>query len=405
MKALKKAIMGLVIFTICFTSVRLAGQTTAKAAGGELDKIVFDGDSTYDWSHFYSIEGKEASISDLKITVLDKSGNTVPSDAYTVQVYATWWDDAAGKDMRQEVSAPYKIVVTPGGSDGFCEFIAKAAAADGSGYSGEIEATFHIMDKHCLAWICAETTIEGARKDGWRMCDRFFIDIEKFKAPVVIANDGTRLVEGRDYRIIYYTRADLDLDSFDTPRETVLEGVEKLTGLPTQPGGYVCKMEGISPYYGETEFLLDVEGELPDKPEDKDVKAGEEEVKPEDKDVKAGEEDTGSTEKDTKTGTEPPAVKTKKISKGKKAFTLKWEPQTEEVSGSKIAGYQIQYCTDKEFKKDAKTVKVKGSSKAKKKVSKLESGKVYYVRIRTYMKVGKKTVCSDWSEPIKVKTK
>lgn len=393
------------IFAICFTSVQFAGQTTAKAAGGELDKIVFDGDSTYDWSHFYSIDGKDASISDLKITVLDKSGNEVPAGAYTVQVFAVWWDDAAGKDVRQEVSTPYKIIATPGGSDGFCEFIAKAAAADGSGYTGEIEATFHIMDKYCLEWICAETTIEGARKDGWRMCDRFFIDIDKLKAPVVTTSSGTKLAEGKDYRIIYYTRADLDLDSFDTSREAVLGGVEKLAGLPTQPGGYVCKMEAISPYYGGTEFLLDVEGEMPDNPEDKDVKAGEETDKPEDKGVKAGEEDTGSTEKDTKTVTEPPAVKTKKISKGTKAFTLKWEPQTEEVSGAKIAGYQIQYSTDKKFKKDAKTVKVKGSTKSKKKVSKLVSGKVYYVRIRTYMKAGKKTVYSEWSAPVKVKTK
>ncbi len=183
MKHLKKAFMLAMIFAVCLVSVKLAGKTAVKAAGGELGRIVFDGDSTYEWSHFYSIDGKDASIADLKITVLDKAGNTVSGSAYTLQIFATWWDDAEDKDVRREVTAPYKIVAHPGGADGFCEYIAVATAVKGSGYSGEIEATFHIMDKHCLEWICAETTFEAARKDGWRMCDRFFVDIKNLKAP------------------------------------------------------------------------------------------------------------------------------------------------------------------------------------------------------------------------------
>ena len=391
MKHLKKAFMLAMILAVCLVSVKLAGRTAAKAAGGELDRIVFDGDSTYEWSHFYSIDGKDGSIADLKITVLDKAGNTVPDSAYTLQIFATWWDDAEGKDVREKAEAPYKIVTHAGGADGFCEYIAAAAAAEGSGYTGEIEATFHIMDKYCLEWICAEITFEAARKDGWRMCDRFFVDIENLKAPTVVASDGTKLVEGKDYRIDYYKRADLDLDSFETSREAVLEGVEKLSGLPAAPGGYVCKMEAISPYYGGTEFLLDVTGEVKETPEDKDKPEEKPEEQPDDKDAK--------------TPAEPPAAEVKKLTAGTKAFTLRWTPLTEEIDGVKISGYQIQYSTDKKFKKSAKTVKVKGSSKSKKKVTKLKSGKTYYVRIRTYAKIDGKTVYSDWSVKAKIKTK
>lgn len=400
MRTLKRAVMLAVMFAVCFTTVRLTGHTIVKAAGGELDRIVFDGDSTYDWSHFYSVDGKKASIKDLKITVTDKSGNEVPAAEYTVQVFATWWDDAAEKDVREEVTSPYKIVTHSGGSDGFCEFIAKATANEGSEYSGEIEATFHIMDKYCLEWICAETAFDGARKDGWRMCDRFFIDIDKLKAPTVTASNGKKLTEGKDYKIVYYKRADLDLDSFETSREEVLEGTEKLSGMPTTPGGYVCKMQAISPYYGGTEFLLDIEGEVPDK-------SGEDNTG----NVDSGNVDSGNVEDkndntddaddtDAKTETVLSKVSTKKISAGKKSFTLKWTPQTEGVTG-----YQIEYSTDKGFADNTKTVNVKGSNKAKKKIAKLEKRKVYYVRIRSYAKTGQSTSYSDWSKQLKVKTK
>ena len=69
------------------------------------------------------------------------------------------------------------------------------------------------------------------------------------------------------------------------------------------------------------------------------------------------------------------------------------------------SGYQIEYSTDKGFADNTKTVNVKGSNKAKKKIAKLEKRKVYYVRIRSYAKTGQSTSYSDWSKQLKVKTK
>ncbi len=53
----------------------------------------------------------------------------------------------------------------------------------------------------------------------------------------------------------------------------------------------------------------------------------------------------------------------------------------------------------------SKTVTVKGAGKTQKKIGKLKANKTYYVRIRTFMKVGTQIVYSDWSKRMKVKTK
>ena len=361
MKLLKKAAFLAIILAVCLFAVKLSDSVLAKAdEDTEIGKIVFDGDSTYEWSHFYTIDSKEATISDLNISVLDTNGKRVPTWAYTVEVALTFWDDAADGEARIVQTAPYGLVPYPGSSEGFCEYVATVKTVKDKGYTGEIEATFHIIDVHCLEWICADTQFEGAKKEGWRMFDRFFIDLDKLKAPVVTASDGSVLVEGKDYKIEYYTRKEADLDSFETDRDEIAEGVDKLEGLPDKAGIYIIKLEGIEPYYGGTTMLLDVEG-----------------------------------------GASSAAVKATKASAAKKAFTVKWK----KLSDEKVNGYEVQYSTSKTFEKGTKTVKVKGNDVAKKKVKKLKAKKTYYVRVRSYTKVSDQIVYSDWSDALKVKTK
>ncbi len=71
------------------------------------------------------------------------------------------------------------------------------------------------------------------------------------------------------------------------------------------------------------------------------------------------------------------------------------------------SGYEIQYASNKDFR-EAETVKVK-SSKTKKTIKKLTSGKNYYVRIRAYktVKVNGKSrrIYSGWVTCKKVKVK
>ena len=88
------------------------------------------------------------------------------------------------------------------------------------------------------------------------------------------------------------------------------------------------------------------------------------------------------------------SVKTKS-----EAFMIKWKKKTN------IAGYQIQYSTNSKFKKGNKTIKIKKAKTVSKKITGLKPSKKYYVRIRTYKIVNKKTYYSSWSKKKCVTTK
>ncbi len=95
-----------------------------------------------------------------------------------------------------------------------------------------------------------------------------------------------------------------------------------------------------------------------------------------------------------------PTVKTTTISKvtsAKKGFKVIWKKQS-------VTGYEIQYATNANFK-SAKTVKVTSCNTTSKSISKLTAKKKYYLRIRTYKKVGSKTFYSAWSSKKSVITK
>lgn len=87
------------------------------------------------------------------------------------------------------------------------------------------------------------------------------------------------------------------------------------------------------------------------------------------------------------------------VKAGKKFLKAAWKKQ------SGVTGYQIQYSTDKNFKKNTHKVTVKGAKYTSKTVKKLKSKKTYYVRVRTYKKTGGKTYYGKWSKAKSVKVK
>lgn len=105
-----------------------------------------------------------------------------------------------------------------------------------------------------------------------------------------------------------------------------------------------------------------------------------------------------STTKNTET-VKPKKTSIKKLSKGKKKFTVTW------AKVSDVKGYQIQYSSDKKFKKNNKSVTVTKQKTTKATVKKLKSKKKYYVRVRTYKTVNGKKIYSSWSKVKSVKTK
>ena len=96
----------------------------------------------------------------------------------------------------------------------------------------------------------------------------------------------------------------------------------------------------------------------------------------------------------------PKKTSLSKVTAAKKAFTVKWKKLTTQTTG-----YQIQYSTDKGFKKGNKTVNITKNKTTSKKVTGLKAKKTYYVRIRTYKTVGGVKYYSGWSASKKVKTK
>ncbi|MDO5331949.1 MAG: S8 family serine peptidase, partial [Bacillota bacterium] len=95
-----------------------------------------------------------------------------------------------------------------------------------------------------------------------------------------------------------------------------------------------------------------------------------------------------------------PKIQIKKLSIGKKSFTLSWNKKESQ-------GYQIQYSTSSKFTKGnktkTKTIKKAGTTKCT--VKNLKSKKKYYVRLRSYVLNESKRTYSVWSKVKTIKTK
>ena len=96
----------------------------------------------------------------------------------------------------------------------------------------------------------------------------------------------------------------------------------------------------------------------------------------------------------------PSATKITKTTAKKNSITVKWSKIT-----TKTTGYQIQYSTDKNFKKNVKKITLTSNKTTSRKLSKLKANKKYYIRIRTYKTVSKTKYYSKWSAVSTVKTK
>ncbi len=95
----------------------------------------------------------------------------------------------------------------------------------------------------------------------------------------------------------------------------------------------------------------------------------------------------------------PKPTKITKLTKAKKAFTVKWSKKTTQTTG-----YQIYYTTST-TRKNGKTVTISKTSTTSKKISNLKSKKKYYVWVRTYKTVDGTKYYSSWSARKSVITK
>lgn len=92
----------------------------------------------------------------------------------------------------------------------------------------------------------------------------------------------------------------------------------------------------------------------------------------------------------------PPKTLLTGLKKANRSFIASWKKNIQ------ATGYQIQYAADSRFTKERKTVTVGKQSATRYKISGLKNKKTYYVRIRSYKRVGKKVLYSSWSTVKKI---
>ena len=101
----------------------------------------------------------------------------------------------------------------------------------------------------------------------------------------------------------------------------------------------------------------------------------------------------------TKTFTiRPPKTSILKVKAGAKKLTVNWKAMT-----GTVTGYQLQYSTDKGFK-NVKSITIKKAKTKTTVIKNLKAKKTYYIRIRTWKKVSRKKIYSEWSKAVKKKT-
>lgn len=90
-----------------------------------------------------------------------------------------------------------------------------------------------------------------------------------------------------------------------------------------------------------------------------------------------------------------PAARSKKS----RQLTISWKKD------SNASGYQVMYSTDKNFRKNCKTVTVKSYKTVSTAIKKLTGNKYYYVRTRSYKKVSGGNLYGSWSTARKIKVR
>ncbi|MGI6721857.1 MAG: fibronectin type III domain-containing protein [Anaerovoracaceae bacterium] len=94
----------------------------------------------------------------------------------------------------------------------------------------------------------------------------------------------------------------------------------------------------------------------------------------------------------------PPTTRIVRVTRNIKSFSVKWSKKKRQVSG-----YQVRYSRSSRMKR-AKHKTIRSYRTTTRKFTRLRANTRYYVQVRTFKKAGKKTYCSVWSKPKRIKT-
>ncbi len=230
----------------------------------QLETVSFGNGYDAGWAQFFFVAGLNETVDMdyLNISVFDKGGNLVEPENYDLVISVNEGNEA--------IAGPYGILDE---DSGFTEYLVDVWAKEDSGYGGEAHKEFVVADEHSLEFFCSDNDFSGkVNKHDWRMHDRFWLRqgqdvnlVVKEKAGMPGANI---LTEGEDYNVTYYRRSGSpeDMNNPDKPFEDILIASEDTMVkddqgnpvVPTELGGYFARIEGIAPYYGRNDVLLDI---------------------------------------------------------------------------------------------------------------------------------------------------
>ncbi|MDO4870146.1 MAG: fibronectin type III domain-containing protein [Bacillota bacterium] len=306
----------------------------------------------------YTVNGKDSELSpdDMNISLVDENGEVVPKDAYALKFSRTLGFNH-DEEQWEETLPPLTIAGTDK-EQGFSEYRVIAETIDEDISLGETAPSYFVLfDTHSLSFVGAEANFGAAfsEQNANEWPSFYNVPFSEIKTPVVYALNQ-EVVPADQYTLTYYKRPKGEFVPYD-----VIDSEPPLEGMPSDIGAYIVHIQAKdgADYYGQTLTYFNI-----------------------------GPDGTSIT----------------KLAKAKKAFTVKWQKQTNPMPTDQITGYEIEYSTDQNFE-SSKTKTVKGASKASVKISKLKAKKKYFVQIRTYITVDGVDYYSPWSEVKTVKTK
>lgn len=251
---MKKLISLLLVFILVIGILPVVAYADGSGSKDFSDgfELLFDGEP---WKVF-AVEDIEDSLTadDLHITVTDKNGSEVPSDAYTLVIgYETGWDNKNDMPFINPCDGPYKITDGEDRESGFLSCGAYAVAKDGSGYTGKTRTNeFMIWHKYSFNWFGGAISFgdEFKTNSQWFWHDYYEIPEGSLETPAVYDISGA-LVDPSLYTLTWYERgtdipdpADPDYENKLYPRDNPLRG------MPETPGSYFACAEAEDPYYG-----------------------------------------------------------------------------------------------------------------------------------------------------------
>ena len=219
-------------------------------------EILFDGKKEWEQDYYLDNKSDKLTLEQLNITVVMPDGEVIPADQYDLHIgVEVDYDDENHRPVIEWKQAPFGVDANPRNPEsGWCMYSVYAVAKEDSGYFGETRIyEFLLRDKHTLdrdgAYIDFGKEYQMNAFRSWHY--NFEIPEGMIVEPKVYNCMGD-LLDASEYTLTYFERGE-DVDYDDPDRdEKIYPKDNPIRKMPTVPGRYFVRLDGVEPYYGTT---------------------------------------------------------------------------------------------------------------------------------------------------------